>query len=241
MGSEPQEILYWNEAAADYSSRQDELTSIYQPVLEEQLGDVSGKRILDAGCGDGSYSRNLASRGAIVFGIDGSSEMISIAKHCSGNPNVEYRLADLTTTLPFSNGSFDIILANMVLMDIPRIDLTISEFARLLSANGSLVLSIPHPCFFCSDWVMGETGQRLYKKVSDYMTPKVEVLNFWGKTLHFHRPLSRYFDELTKNAFHIEAFKEPMPSEEALEKHQGWECHRRVPSFVVMRAILKRT
>jgi len=188
MEKERQEILYWNKAASAYCVRQDDLKSIYQPVVEEQLGDVSGKRILDAGCGDGSYSKSLASRGAIVIGIDGSSEMISIAKRRSKNTKVKYRLADLTAKLPFSNDSFDVVLANMVLMDIPKIDLAISEFARLLSANGFLVLSIPHPCFFCSDWIKDEKSNHLHKEIADYLTPKVEELTFWGKRSIFTAP-----------------------------------------------------
>jgi ubiquinone/menaquinone biosynthesis C-methylase UbiE len=238
IGMEHKEIFYWNKAAKTYSSRQDELISIYQPVVDELLGCVSGMRILDAGCGDGRLAINLASRGATVYGIDGSSEMLALAELRSENCPVKFMLADLTAPLPFPDNSFDIVVSNMVLTDIPRIDFAISEFARLLTDGGSLVLSVPHPCFFCADWVTGENGQRLYKKVSDYLTLNVETLNFWGKTLHFHRPLSYYFDELTGNGFYINAFKEPMPSEEVVERHEGWECHRRVPSFVVMRAVL---
>jgi len=52
---------------------------------------------------------------------------------------------------------------------------------------------------------------------------------------------SMRYDEPTGHGFSIHAFKEPMPSEVVLEGHEGWECHRRVPSFVVMRAILKTT
>ncbi|MBI2878047.1 MAG: methyltransferase domain-containing protein [Candidatus Tectomicrobia bacterium] len=80
MGRNEQQIRYWNRAAADYCSRQDKLTSIYRPIVDDLLGDVSGKRVLDAGCGGGTYSRKLASLGAIVTGIDGSANMISIAE-----------------------------------------------------------------------------------------------------------------------------------------------------------------
>jgi 2-polyprenyl-3-methyl-5-hydroxy-6-metoxy-1,4-benzoquinol methylase len=239
MVKEKQQIRYWNKVAADYCSRQDKLTSIYQPVVDELLGDVSGKRVLDAGCGDGMYSRKLASRGAIVTGIDGSSKMISIAKGRSTKINVDYKIVDLTKKLPFPDGYYDVVLANMVLMDIPRIDVTVSEFARLLSNKGFLLLSITHPCFFCSGWVTDKKGQNLHKEISDYLTPKVEELNFWGKTLHFHRPLSHYFDVLTQSGFCVDVFKEPVPSEEALKEHPSWEFHRRVPSFVVIRAMLK--
>jgi ubiquinone/menaquinone biosynthesis C-methylase UbiE len=234
------EISRWNRAAVAYSMRHDELTSIYRPMVDELLGCVTGKRILDAGCGDGRHALSLASRGATVVGVDGSSEMIALAEQCSGGRGMEFLLADLTGTLPFPDASFDVVVSTMVLTDIPRIDVAISEFARILKNGGSLVLSMPHPCFFCSDWATDEKGRRLYKKVSDYLTPVVETLNFWGETLHFHRPLSQYFDELSRNGFSVNAFKEPVPPEEAVRDREGWECHRRVPSFVVMRAVLKQ-
>lgn len=239
MEKKEQQIRYWNKVAADYCSRQDELTSIYQPVVDELLGDVSGKRVLDAGCGGGTYSRKLASLGAIVTAIDGSEEMISIAERHPAESNLEYKVVDLTGKLPFPDGHYNIVLANMVLMDIPRIDVTISEFARILSDKGSLLFSISHPCFFCSDWVIDEDGQHMHKEISDYLTPKVEELSFWGKTLHFHRPLSHYFDILTQSSFCVDVFKEPIPSEKVLKEHPSWEFHRRVPSFVVIKAILK--
>ena len=239
---------YWNKAAADYCSRMErfpqvEARSEYEPVVDELLGDVSGKRVLDAGCGGGTYSRKLASLGAIVTGIDGAAEMISIAERYPVQPNLEYKVLDLTEKLPFADGCYDVVLANMVLMDIPRMDVAIAEFARLVAEGGILVFSITHPCFFCYDWVTDEKGERAHKAISDYLTPKVKELNFWGKTLHFHRPLCHYFDVLSQNGFCVDAFKEPVagpvPPEEVLGERPGWGHRMQVPSFVVIRAIRK--
>ncbi len=98
-----------------------------------------------------------------------------------------------------------------------------AEFARLLVDGGILLFSITHPCFFCYDWGTDEKGERAYKEISDYLTPKVSELNFWGKTLHFHRPLSHYFDVLSQNGFCVDVFKEPVsepvPSEEVVREH----------------------
>jgi len=235
MEREEHHIRYWNEAAADYCSHPRPGRVEYEPVVDELLGDVSRKRVLDAGCGDGTYSRRLNSLGAIVTGIDGSVEMISIAERYPAQLDLGFEVADLTKKLPFPDGYYDVVLANMVLMDIPRIDVAIAEFARLLVEGGILVFSITHPCFFCYDWVTDEKGERAHKEISDYMTPKVLELNFWGKTLHFHRPLSHYFDVLSQNSFCVDAFKEPVPSEEV----QTEAACRRIPSFVVIRAMSK--
>jgi SAM-dependent methyltransferase len=241
MDGEEDHIRYWDEAAADYCSRPRSGRVEYEPVVDELLGDVSGKRVLDAGCGDGTYSRRLNSLGAIVTGIDGSVQMISIAERFPARPALGFAVADLTTKLPFSDDYYDVVLANMVLMDIPRIDVAIAEFARLLVDGGRLVFSITHPCFFPYDWVTDEKGDKAHKEISDYLTPKVSELNFWGKTLHFHRPLSHYFDVLSQNGFCVDVFKEPVSEpvspEEVPREHPSWGYRMQVPSFAVIKAI----
>jgi hypothetical protein len=123
----------------------------------------------------------------------------------------------------------------MVLMDIPRIDVAIAEFARVLAGGGVLVLSITHPCFFSYDWVTDEQGQRTYKVISGYLAPRTKELDFWGKTLHYHRPLSHYFDALSHSGFYVDALKEP-GSSAGVQDEAG---SRRIPSFAVIRATLK--
>jgi SAM-dependent methyltransferase len=236
-------LRYWDRAAAAYSaSRLDgplSLCAIYEPVVDELIADVSNKRVLDAGCGDGRYAKTLAVRGAHVTAIDGSYEMIALAMRDSRG-TIEYRVADLTERLPLPDRCFDLVLANMVLMDIPRIDVAVSEFARVLTPHGALVFSLTHPCFFCSDWVHDNHGTKLHKLVDDYLSVKAEVLEFWGGTFHFHRPLAYYFNELTQRGFAVDAFKEPVPSGAQLQQHPEWQHHRRVPSFIVARATLSR-
>ncbi|MDP6439705.1 MAG: class I SAM-dependent methyltransferase, partial [Candidatus Brocadiia bacterium] len=173
MNESGEHLRRWDEAAAAYCCGQRgearDLAVIYEPAVDALLGDVSGKRVLDAGCGGGDYSRKLAARGALVTAIDGSAEMVSIAKRHPKKANVEYRVLDLTQTLPFPKGRFDVVLANMVLMDIPQIGVTIAEFARVLRSTGALVFSITHPCFFCSDWTKDAEGRKLHKPIGDYM------------------------------------------------------------------------
>lgn len=245
-GDAERALYYWNRAAGTYRARRPDgplaLSSIYEPIIDELLGDVTDKRVLDAGCGDGLYARKLAARGASVTAVDGSTEMIKLAVCDTRGADIEYRVADLTKPLPLSEHHFDVVLANMVLMDIPRIDVAMSEFARVLTSGGILVFSLTHPCFFCSDWVHDPHGAKLHKAVAHYLSVKVEELDFWGPTLHFHRPLSHYFDEVTRNGLVVDAFKEPMPPEDVVARHVEWQHHRRVPSFIVVRArLLERT
>ncbi len=242
MGKDKSNIGFWDKAAKNYSAYlqkgNNDWVRIYRPVIDELLGEVCGKRVLDAGCGEGYYSRRLSPQGAFVAGIDGSKKMITLARSKNSEAEVNYQVMDLTQKLDFKEAQFDIVLANMVLMDIPRIDIVIAEFARILKENGILVFCITHPCFFDSEWVSDEKGRKLYKPISDYLNDKVEELNFWGKTLHYHKPLSAYFNALEHNGFSVVSLREPVPSDEVLEKHPDWEYHKRVPSFIVVKAIV---
>ena len=53
---------------------------LLNPVLLNLLGSVKGKRVLDAGCGEGYLSRKLDRLGAEVTGVDFSSEMLAMAR-----------------------------------------------------------------------------------------------------------------------------------------------------------------
>jgi 2-polyprenyl-3-methyl-5-hydroxy-6-metoxy-1,4-benzoquinol methylase len=73
----------WEAAADDWVAHAD--TSDFQnhflqPRMLDMAGDVSGRRVLDLGCGEGAYSRALVRRGARVTGIDGSARLIEIAR-----------------------------------------------------------------------------------------------------------------------------------------------------------------
>jgi predicted TPR repeat methyltransferase len=62
------------------------LNEFYErPAILALAGDVSGRRILDAGCGAGPLSAALRDRGAITTGFDGSPAMIALARERLGD------------------------------------------------------------------------------------------------------------------------------------------------------------
>jgi len=77
------------------------------PCLLEFLGDVAGRSVLDAGCGEGYLARVLAGRGARVTGIDLSPRLIEMARKKDTTGEIEYRVANLSQRLPELSGRFD--------------------------------------------------------------------------------------------------------------------------------------
>src|SRR5690349_11351644 len=67
-------IAAWASAAGEAANFGEEgdfgRKHLLNPTIFALLGDVTGRRILDAGCGQGYLSRMLARRGAIVSGVE---------------------------------------------------------------------------------------------------------------------------------------------------------------------------
>jgi toxoflavin synthase len=86
------------------------------PSFFRALGTVTGKRVLDVGCGDGTYARLVARRGAgQVVGMDSSNEMIRLAEAAeAARPlGVRYHVHDVATMSTL--GEFDLVVAVNVL------------------------------------------------------------------------------------------------------------------------------
>lgn len=114
--------------------------------LERQLilklvGDVSGRRVLDVGCGDGELAVELAKRGAIVTGIDASTAMIEAAKERARghDADIVFQVAR-TEALPFPASEFDVVTAVTILCFVEDAGPVFSEMARVLEPGGRLVI-----------------------------------------------------------------------------------------------------
>ena len=111
-------------------------------------GTFTGISILDVGCGNGYFARELARRGARVTGIDISPRMIEHAKQQeSVRPlGIEYHILD-AAALPaaFVLQSFDMATSCLALQDMPNVEKVFQGVRSLLRPGGRFVASIAHP------------------------------------------------------------------------------------------------
>jgi ubiquinone/menaquinone biosynthesis C-methylase UbiE len=105
--------------------------------------DVRGcKRILDAACGNGRYSRFLlrhADADAVLTSFDLSPRMLARARNRLHSERVSHAVADLTR-LPYADAAFDAIVCGWVLEHLPDPRLGLRELARVLQPGGKLLL-----------------------------------------------------------------------------------------------------
>jgi len=122
----------WN--ASEYDAKH---AFVYEKAmgLVDLLKPKMGERILDLGCGTGVLTSEIASRGAEVYGIDRSIEMIEQAK--SKFPTLRFEVAD-ARELKF-NEEFDAVFSNAVLHWIPEPEKVAAGIARALKPGGRFV------------------------------------------------------------------------------------------------------
>lgn len=163
-------------SAASYMAHDDDLPSdAFRYRFEAELETIEDwlknvpltGRVLDVGCGSGTWTEYFSHSYSQVVGVEGSSAMVKAAmKRTGGLRNVEVRHADAREALP--EGEFELVFLGglcMYLNDIDLIDL-LSRIRERLAPNGTIILresTVP-------DVARGAEGDydALYRTTEDY-------------------------------------------------------------------------
>ena len=123
------------------------------------LGDITGKKVLDIGCGAGQNAVALAKAGAVVSAVDFSEHQIGHARELASNKNVniDFRVGDIRKLDAFPNSNFDLVLSACAISFVKEIDLVFGEAFRVLKRDGALILSDMHPLQYILDEIKGGT------------------------------------------------------------------------------------
>jgi ubiquinone/menaquinone biosynthesis C-methylase UbiE len=118
---------------------------VYEALVRE--GDLTGRRVLDVGCGTGRFAAALSER-ARVWGVDESPQMLEVAR--SRAPEVRFKEAS-AYALPFKEGWFERATMWLVvhLLDRPRAYI---EIRRVLDPNGRIAVATFDPSYFRVFW-----------------------------------------------------------------------------------------
>lgn len=215
---------------------------VIMPNLVRIVSPQKGVKILDVGCGTGTFARAFSDAGAEVVGVDLGKELIEIAKKKSSN--IEYLVASADKLSMVTDSNFDVTTIVLAIQNMKNLDKVLEEVSKKLKKDGRLVLVINHPAFRVpqlSDWYFDEVTKIQYRKVARYMSEiEIPIVMNPGernseKTYSFHRPLQVYVKSLVKNGFCITKLEEWISHKESQagpRKHSEDKARKEIPMFM---------
>ena len=183
-----------------------------RPAVLDLAGEVAGRRILDVGCGAGPLLESLRERGAIVTGVEPSAKMLELARRRLGEGADLLQAGLGGDPLPFPDGTFDDVVACLVLHYLEDWKAPLAELRRVLRSGGRLIVVVDHPLI-----------NLLVHPESDYfaVSKRTQEWTFGGLTapmVFWHRPLHAMASSFTEAGFRIAVISEPPPAPGARER-----------------------
>jgi SAM-dependent methyltransferase len=190
---------------------------VYQIV--KALG--KNKVILDIGCGEGYFTRQIRTIADRIVGLDLSEEMIRLAEK---DERIEYHIGD-AREMPFEDSAFDLCVGNYITNyfkpdELPKF---YKELARV--TKDKFVLLMPHPIFELTT----DYGEAIQYEIDEYdyiesrgKLYKAKLKTVQGDTLEvglFHSTLEDHFKAISSAGLRVNEIREPIFPREIAEKH----------------------
>lgn len=205
----------------------------YREALVRFIGPGAG-RALEVGCGEGRVSRELRQLGYHVTASDVAAPMVEAARQADSAD--DYAVAP-AASLPFSDASFDLVVAYNVLMDVEDVPAALHEARRVLKPSGVLFISLVHPFRDRGSFAGPEVDAPFVLEGSYYGRERFEgEEEHDGLHMHFagwSQPLEDYMAALEQAGLAITALREPIPDRADSGRLRQWA---RVPLFLWLKA-----
>ena len=183
-----------------------EYIEIIVPLIEGIF--FQKKTILDIGTGTGLVAQEArrVTEHATIVGGDISIRQLRYAKEVtSGIQFVQHSIDQM----PFKSEQFDAVICSMVLEHVESLLEAVSEIARILERNGTLLIIMNHPVFQSPNSrsiTSHSHDNEAILGIGDYLTEtsEIEKISPELEVLYTHRTLSTYFNALSEENFMIE-------------------------------------
>lgn len=209
------------------------------PAVRALLPSLTGREVLDLGCGYGAFARWASQQGAVrVDAVDLSETMLARAQELTDpGAAVDYRRADLET-IELASGTYDLAYSALVLHYVADLARLIRELHVALRPGGSFVFTAEHPVYTAPTelrWIEDE-GRRVWpldrygeegERVRDWLAPGVRKQ---------HRTLGTYVNLLVDAGFVVRRVVEWCPTEADLASDPGLAEEVDRPMFVLVAA-----
>lgn len=220
---------------------------VFGPAHIALCGDVAGLDVLDLGCGNGYFSREMARRGARVTALDLSERQIELAlTHEKEDPlGINYTVMDAEGAADhFARASFDLITACVSLGDMPDPARAIRGSFELLRPGGCFIVSITHPVTDVPrrEWERDEHGARRALKIGGYFGGGIVNYRWRGPRFPYefstatpHYTLAQWLNWFIDAGLVLRRIEEPCPTREVLQAHPDYGAAL-IPEFLLIAA-----
>jgi SAM-dependent methyltransferase len=212
--------------------------TLEKPVIWELLGNVSGMKILDLGCGDARFGIELFNKGCTEYiGIEGSHNMVQVASKtlegCNGTV-VQTMIEDWE----YPHESFNLVLSRLAIHYIQDVRSVFRRIHQTLKPNGKFIFSVEHPIITST---LQPAGTRTNWIVDNYFVDGYREQQWLGGTVHkYHRTIEDYFIAMQEAGFIIEQLRESRPIRKNFINEETYERRLRIPLFLFLSGTRKK-
>lgn len=208
--------------------------AIEGPIINELLGNVVAADLLDLGCGDGQFGKELLNKGATTYtGIEGSFAMSQLAKQYTIGLKAKIVHSSMED-FHFPEQQYDIVLSRMAIHYVEDLKILFFAINKAIKKNGLFIFSIQHPLTTSSFESKSGNERKENWIVDDYFQQGIRKEPWLDKTIiKYHRTIEYYFNELISAGFHIKSLKEGEPQDIHFADKDEFERRKRIPVILV--------
>ena len=242
MGKNGPEFYDDEEVFATYASRRARRDGpneiLEKPIFDELMGDLTGLRILDLGCGNAAFGLEALQRGCQSYlGIDGSHKMLEAAKEKLAGTSGNVVRATIETW-DYPSQQFDLVTSRLAFHYVKDIEPVFARIYQSLVDRGRLIFSIEHPVITSCDRAWQATEVRQDWIVDDYFETGARVTQWMGgEVIKYHRTIEDYFAALRVTGFIVDALRESRPRRALFRDPATYERRKRIPLMLFFSAV----
>ncbi|NLP51639.1 class I SAM-dependent methyltransferase [Bacillus sp. RO1] len=212
--------------------------AIEGPIMSELVGNIENKTILDLGCGDASFGKELLQLGARHFtGVEGSEQMLKAA--LSNLLGLDATIHNETMeSFNYPSESYDLVTSRFAIHYVSDIDLLFQNIYQSLKENGRFVFSIQHP-LTTSSFASKEAGDKRgnwivddYFRIGERKEPWINQV-----VVKYHRTIEQYYTALRRAGFTVVDLREGTPKRENFNSEEEFVRRQRIPVVLVFACV----